>query len=87
MQLAAFQLWLRDLQRVALQVLLQLTEHDLRDMGVHDPTQRLRLLRGIDVLRTRGPFRLAARALVIAMRMSEGGDANAARGEANAARR
>ncbi len=33
---------------------MQLEEPDLIDIGVHDPTQRLRLLRGIDVLRARG---------------------------------
>jgi len=36
------------------EVLLQLQEHDLIDMRVDDPMQRMRLLSGIDVLRARG---------------------------------
>ena len=39
---------------IDLEVLTQLEEPDLLDVGVHDPTQRLRLLRGIEVLRARG---------------------------------
>ena len=35
---------------IDLEVLTQLEEPDLLDVGVHDPTQRLRLLRGIEVL-------------------------------------
>ena len=39
---------------IDLEVLTQLEEPDLLDVGVHDPTQRLRLLRGIEVLCARG---------------------------------
>ena len=39
---------------IDLEVLTQLEEPDLLDVGAHDPTQRLRLLRGIEVLRARG---------------------------------
>ena len=47
---------------IDLEVLIQLEEHDLTDMGVHDPTQRLRLLRGIEVLRTRGSLAAVGKA-------------------------
>ena len=43
------------------EVLLSLEEHDLRDMGIHDTTQRLMLLRGIEVLRTRGSLAAVGR--------------------------
>ena len=47
---------------IDLEVLLELQEHDLRDMGVHDPTQRMQLLRGIGVLRARGALSALGRA-------------------------
>ena len=44
------------------EVLLELQEADLADMGVDDPMQRLRLLNGIEVLRQRGALSAAGRA-------------------------
>ena len=44
------------------EVLLQLQDHDLVDMRIDDPMQRLRLLNGIEVLRARGSLTAVGRA-------------------------
>ena len=54
------------------EVLVELQEHDLRDMGVSEPTQRLRLLRAIDVLRTRGSLAPLGRKQLPEERLYEG---------------
>lgn len=51
-----------EVHEIDFSVLLELQEHDLKDMRIDDPTARLKLLHGIDVLRARGSLAAAGRA-------------------------
>ena len=50
------------MHEIDFEVLLGLEEHDLKDMRIDDPTSRLKLLNGIDVLRARGALATVGRA-------------------------